>query len=151
MFLITFYRFPGLLASLALIIYSVILLSLFKLIPVTLTLAGIGGAILSVGMAVDANVLIFSRFREEKKKGKPLLESLEEAFKRAWPSIRDGNFTTLLIALILFGLGSSFIKGFALTLSLGILVSMFSAILVTRNFLRFFSWTKLRKIKWLWK
>jgi len=149
LFLVLFYRLPGILASLALAIYIGLLLSLFKLIPVTLTLAGIGGFILSVGMAIDANILIFSRMREELREKKTFAQSLEQGFSRAWPSIRDGNLTTLLVVLILFGFGTSFIKGFALTLSLGILISMFSAIFITKNFLKFFEGTKLEKIKWL--
>lgn len=150
-FLIIFYRFPGFLASLALGIYIALILSLFKLIPVTLTLAGIGGFILSIGMAVDANILIFSRMREELKEEKSFAIALEEGFRRSWPSIRDGNLTTLIVALILFGLGTSFIKGFALTLSIGILVSMFSAIFITRTFLRLFAGTGLENLKWLWR
>jgi len=151
LFLIFFYRFPGFLASLALGIYVAIVLSLFKVIPVTLTLAGIGGFILSIGMAVDANVLIFSRFREELSQGKTFSISLEEGFKRAWPSIRDGNLTTLLVAVILYFFGTSFVKGFALTLTVGILISMFSAIFITKNFLKFFEGTRLEKVKWLWR
>lgn len=150
-FLIIFYRFPGFLASLALALYIALILSLFKLIPVTLTLAGIGGFILSIGMAVDANILIFSRMREELKEDKSFSISLEEGFRRSWPSIRDGNITTLIVALILFGLGTSFIKGFALTLSIGILLSMFSAIFITRNLLRLFVNTSLEKYNWLWR
>lgn len=150
-FLIIFYRFPGFLASLVLIIYVALILSLFKLIPITLTLAGIGGFILSIGMAVDANILIFSRMREELKEQKSFAVALEEGFRRSWPSIRDGNLTTLIVALILFGLGTSFIKGFALTLSIGILVSMFSAIFITRNLLRLFVGTRLENLKWLWR
>ena len=150
LFLILYYRLPGLLASLALIIYGFLVLSLFKLIPVTLTLAGIGGVILSIGMAVDANILIFERTKEELKKGNSLGPSIEEGFERAWPSIRDGNITTLIVAMILFSFGTSFIKGFAFTLSVGILMSMFSAIFITRTFLRYFIGTKLEKIKWLW-
>jgi len=150
-FMIIFYRLPGVLASLSLGIYMLLILSIFKLVPVTLTLAGIGGFILSVGMAVDANVLIFSRMREELRSGKTFSQSLEDGFTRAWTSIRDGNLTTLIVAVILFGFGSSFIKGFALTLSLGILVSMFSAIIITKNFLRLFIHTKLEKFKWLWR
>jgi len=150
LFMILFYRLPGILSALALGIYAAIVLSLFKLIPVTLTLAGIGGFILSIGMAVDANVLIFSRMREELKWGKSFAQSVEEGFNRAWPSIRDGNLTTLLVAVILFGFGTSFIKGFALTLSLGILISMFSAIFITKNFLRCFVKTRLENWKWLW-
>jgi len=151
LFLIFFYRIPGILASLALGIYVVLLLALFKLIPVTLTLAGIGGLILSIGMAIDANILIFSRMREELKEGKSFSTSVEEGFKRAWPSIRDGNLTTLIVALILFSFGTSFVKGFALTLTLGILMSMFSAIIITKNLLRCFVDTKLEKIKLLWQ
>jgi len=150
LFMILFYRLPGIISSLALVIYVVLVLAIFKLIPVTLTLAGIGGFILSIGMAVDANVLIFSRMREELKGGKDFPLALEEGFNRAWPSIRDGNLTTLLVAAIFFGLGTSFIKGFALTLSFGVLISMFSAIIITKNFLRCFIGTKLEKIKWLW-
>ncbi len=149
-FLIIFYRLAGLLASFSLGIYVVLVLSLFKLIPITLTLAGIGGFILSIGMAVDANVLIFSRVREELKQGKSFLVSLNEGFRRSWPSVRDGNFTTLIVALILFGLGTSFIKGFALTLSLGIVLSMFSAMVITRIFLKLFVGTKLENWRWLW-
>jgi len=150
-FLIIFYRFPGFLASLALGIYIALVLSLFKLIPVTLTLAGIGGFILSIGMAVDANILIFSRMREELKEEKSFAVALEEGFRRSWPSIRDGNLTTLIVALILFGLGTSFIKGFALTLSIGILLSMFSAIFITRTLLRLFVGTRLENLTWLWR
>jgi len=150
-FLIIFYRFPGFLASLVLAIYIALILSLFKLIPVTLTLAGIGGFILSIGMAVDANILIFSRMREELKEEKSFTIAIEEGFRRSWPSIRDGNLTTLIVALILFGLGTSFIKGFALTLSIGILVSMFSAIFITRTLLRLFVNTRLEKYNWLWR
>jgi len=150
-FLIIFYRLPGLLTSLALLIYVGLILSLFKLVPVTLTLAGIGGFILSIGMAVDANILIFSRMREELKEGKSFSVSLEEGFRRSWPSIRDGNITTLIVAFILFWFGTSFIKGFALTLSIGILVSMFSAIFITRTFLRLFVSTKLENLKWVWR
>ena len=149
-FMILFYRLPGILAGLALAIYVVLVLSVFKLIPVTLTLAGIGGFILSIGMAIDANVLIFSRMREELRSGKNFAQSLEEGFNRAWPAIRDGNLTTLIVAFILFGFGTSFIKGFATTLSLGILISMFSAIFVTKNFLKCFVNTRLEQVKFLW-
>jgi protein-export membrane protein SecD len=149
-FMILIYRLSGLLACLRLIIYGLIVLSIFKIIPVTLTLAGIGGAVLSVGMAVDANVLIFERFKEERKTGEDFKRSLGIGFSRAWPSIRDGNFTTLIVALIMFSFGTSFVKGFALTLSLGILVSLFSAIFITKTFLRTFIGKKIEKIRWLW-
>ncbi len=151
LFMLAFYRFSGFLASIALVIYALILLTLFKLIPVTLTLAGIGGAILSVGMAVDANVLIFERQKEERKKGESFQKAMENGFTRAWPSIRDSNLTTLLIALIMFSFGSSFVKGFAFTLSLGVLTSMFSAIIVTRTLMRIFVGTRIEKIKWLFR
>jgi protein-export membrane protein SecD len=150
-FMILFYRLPGLLASLALCIYAALVLSLFKLVPITLTLAGIGGFILSIGMAVDANVLIFSRLKEELNQGKSLNQAIEDGFDRAWSSIRDGNLTTLIVAAILFAFGTSFIKGFALTLSLGILISMFSAIIITKSFLRLMASTKLRNVKILWR
>ncbi len=138
LFMIGYYRARGVLAVIALMIYIALVLALFKLIPVTLTLAGIAGFILSVGMAVDANVLIFERMREELKKGKSFKNSIEEGFKRAWPSIRDGNISTLITAVILFYFGTSIIKGFALTLFIGVLVSMLTAIIVTRTFLRLF-------------
>jgi|AntAceMinimDraft_18_1070375.scaffolds.fasta_scaffold03024_5 protein-export membrane protein SecD len=149
-FLLIVYKFPGFLASIALLIYAILLIGIFKLIPVTLTLAGIGGFILSLGMAVDANVLIFSRFKEEMRSGKNLSQAIEQGFIRAWPSIRDSNMTTLLIGVILFTVGTSFVQGFATTLSLGILFSMFSAVFVTRSFLIIFSGTRLGKIKKLW-
>ena len=149
-FLILIYRLPGILASLALIFYVLLTLSLFKAIPVTLTLSGIGGFLLSIGMAVDANILVFARLREELREGRELSEAIKEGFKRAWPSIRDGNFTTLLIAVILFFIGTSFVKGFATTLILGILASLFSAMVVTRVFLISFLNTPFSKIKRLW-
>ncbi|MEK7519514.1 MAG: protein translocase subunit SecD [Patescibacteria group bacterium] len=149
--LISFYRLPGFFASLALGIYLILILALFKLIPVTLTLAGIAGVILSLGIAVDANILIFSRMREELRKGLSFPAALEEGFKRAWTAIRDGNLTALIVALILFSFGSSFVKGFALTLIIGILLSMFSAIIVTKNFLKIFEKTKFEKFTWLWR
>ncbi|MBI2626321.1 MAG: MMPL family transporter, partial [Candidatus Nealsonbacteria bacterium] len=126
-------------------------LAFFKLIPVTLTLAGIGGFLLSIGMAVDGNILIFSRIREELRRGRTFPMALEEGFRRAWPAIWDGNFTLLIVALILFSLGTSFVKGFALTLIIGTLLSMFSAITITKNFLRVFVGTKLEKVKILWQ
>jgi protein-export membrane protein SecD len=149
-FMIIFYRLPGLAASLALIVYLFFTLSLFKLFSFTLTLSGIAGFLLSLGMAVDANVLIFSRMREELREGKKFKEALGEGVKRAWPAIRDGNLTTLLVCLILFFIGTSFVRGFSMTLSLGILISMFTAIFLTTNFLKVFVGTRLEKIKILW-
>ena len=150
LFMVIFYRVPGILASIALLLYAIFLLALFKLIPVTLTLSGIAGFILSIGMAVDVNVLIFSRMREELKAKKSFEQSVEEGFARAWPSIRDGHLTILFVSIILFWFGSSFVQGFALTLALGVLVSMFTGIVVTRNLLRVFSRTPLENIRWFW-
>ena len=186
-FMIIFYRLPGLMAVLALAIYSLLVFALFKigfsmaalvlvgafliigitvnawfilfaflsyillyfiggLSPITLTLAGIAGAIVSVGMAVDANILIFARLREEIISGKPLTVALDSAFKRAWPSIRDSNFNTLITCLILIMFTTSAVKGFAVTLGLGVIISMFSAIFITRNFLSLIpsSWLEKR-------
>lgn len=136
LFMIIYYRLPGLMAVVALFVYSLIILAIFKLFSITLTLAGIAGFILSIGMAVDANVLIFERSREELRRGKPLASAIEDGFRRAWLSIRDSNISSLITCLILIWFGTSLIKGFAITLGLGILVSMFSAITVTRTFLR---------------
>ena len=135
-FLIIFYRLPGLVAVFALLIYTALAMTLFKLIPIYLTAAGIAGFILSIGMAVDANILIFERTREELKAGKSIKAAVEEGFSRAWLSIRDSNFSSLITAFILFWLGSSSVSGFALTLGLGIILSMLSAIIITRTFLR---------------
>lgn len=135
-FMVVYYRLPGVLAVLALISYSALALALFKLWPITLTLAGIAGFILSIGMAVDANILVFERLKEEIRSGKPISVAREDAFKRAWLSIRDSNLSSLITCVILYWFGSSLIRGFALTLALGILVSMFTAIIITRNFLR---------------
>ena len=150
-FIIIFYRVPGILASIALLIYVAMMLCIFKLIPITLTLAGISGFILSIGMAIDANILIFSRMKEELNQGNSFSDSVEKGFNRAWPSIRDGNLTSLLVVLILFIFGVGFIKGFALILIFGILISMFSAVYITKNFLRAFENTKLTRVKFLWK
>ncbi|MBU1180052.1 protein translocase subunit SecD [Patescibacteria group bacterium] len=136
LFMILYYRLAGLMSVIALLIYGVLILAIFKFVPITLTLAGIAGFILSIGMAVDANVLIFERLKEELEEGKDLEFSIQEAFRRAWPSIRDGNISTLITAGILFWFSTSLIKGFALTLSLGILVSMFTAMVISRVFMR---------------
>ncbi len=149
-FMIFFYRLPGLLAVCALLIYTAIVLSIFKIWPVTLTLAGIAGFILSIGMAVDANVLIFERMKEELRSGKGLDASLRDGFRRAWTSIRDSNVASLITCAILFWFSASLIKGFALTLAIGILVSMFSAISLTRIFLKFFAgWKKIPRALWM--
>jgi len=150
LFMLVYYRLPGLLAVLSLVVYGAIVLAMFKLIPVTLTLAGIAGFILTLGMAVDANVLIFERMKEELKEKKDLTTSIEEGFKRAWSSIRDGNISTLITAAILYGVGVSFVKGFALTLSIGILVSIFTAVVFTRQLLLLLSSTRISKYNWMW-
>lgn len=140
LFMILYYRLPGVLATVALLIYTAISFALYRLIPITLTLAGIAGFILSIGLAVDANVLIFARLKEELRHGKSLRAAVEAGFNEAWPAIRDSNASTMITCVILFVFGNSFgvsiIKGFALTLGLGILISMFTAIVVTRTFLR---------------
>lgn len=150
LFIIIFYRLPGFFASISLCIYLIFLLALFKLIPVTLTLAGIAGFLLSLGMAVDANILIFSRMREELKQGREPLKALEEGSRRAWPAIRDGNFTTILVGVILYFFGTSFVQGFAFTLIIGNFISMFSAVFITNNFLRIVTQTRLNKFSFLW-
>jgi len=149
LFMLFWYRLPGLLSILALTLYVGISGAIFKMLPVTLTLSGIAGFILSLGIAVDANVLIFERLKEELKAGKPYMLALEEAFRRAWPSIRDGNTTTLISCFVLWWFSSSVIKGFALTLAIGIIVSLFTAIVVTRTFLRFVIGTGIaEKMRW---
>lgn len=144
-FMIIYYRFSGLVAVLALIIYLLLALTIFKLIPVTLTLAGVAGFILSIGMAVDANVLIFERTKEEMRAGHTPQNSLENGFKRAWYAIRDSNISSLITVFILAYFGSSLIRGFAVTLGIGITISMFTALTVTRTFLRLFYSLKFRK------
>ena len=144
-FMAAYYRVPGLVAAVALIIYGAIVLAVFKLIPVTLTLSGVAAAILSVGMAVDANILIFERMKDELRAGRTLLTSINIGFNRAWPAIRDGNVSTLITCAILFWfadtLGASVVQGFAATLAIGVLISMFSAIVVSRTLLRLLATT----------
>lgn len=137
-FMLLYYRFLGIFAVAALLIYTILTFAVFKLIPVTLTLAGIAGFILSIGMAVDANILIFERIKEELRWGNPKHESLFKGFSRAWSSIRDSNVSSLITTAILFYFGTGQIRGFALTLAIGILVSMFTAITITRTLLRIF-------------
>lgn len=153
LFMVLYYRLPGVLASCALVIYSALTLAEFDLIPVTLTLAGIAGFILSIGMAVDANILIFERMREEMRSGKTLGAAIDAGFDRAWSSIRDSNISTLITCFILFWFGSNFgasiVMGFAFTLGLGVITSMFSAITVTRTFLRMLTRTGLLTGSWL--
>jgi protein-export membrane protein SecD len=148
-FMIVFYRVPGVIAVISLIFYGILILAVFKLWPVTLTLAGLAGLILSIGMAVDANVLIFERLKEELRSGKPLNLAIDDAFDRAWPSIRDGNASTLITCFILIQFTTSMVKGFAITLGLGILISMFSAIVITKTLLKLSAGDWLEKRLWL--
>jgi preprotein translocase subunit SecD len=151
-FMILFYRFPGILSVVSLLIYTAIVFALYKLIPVTLTLAGIAGFILSIGMAVDANVLIFSRMKEEMRSGRNLRSAIEAGFDHAWPSIRDSNITSMMTSAILYWFGqwsgASLITGFALTLFVGVAVSFLTAIFITRTLLRLTINTPLANPKW---
>ncbi|MDP2647783.1 MAG: protein translocase subunit SecD [Candidatus Yanofskybacteria bacterium] len=149
LFMVLFYRLPGVVSVFALLIYVTIVLAIYKFIPVTLTLAGIAGFILSLGMAVDANVLIFARLREELKAGRTLTQSVQEGFRRAWLSIRDSHVTTLISAVILYIFTTSIVKGFALTLGIGAVVSLLTAIIVTRTFLNLFTGSKFEARRWL--
>ena len=156
LFMITYYRLPGFLADLALIIYALLNFALYKLIPVTLTLPAITGFILSMGLAVDANILVFERMKEELRAGRSLRVAMETGFSRAWPSIRDSNLSTLITCAILFWFGSNFgasiVKGFAITLALGLVINLFTAVVVTRTFMRVvfdFGGNGLRKNMWL--
>ncbi len=135
LFMVLYYRVPGLIANVALAIYTVLVFAIFKIVPVTLTLAGIAGFILSIGMAVDANILIFERTKEELRAGRTLFTAINAGFDRAFTSIFDSNMTTIITCMILYCFGTSIIKGFALTLVIGVLVSMFTAITVTKNFM----------------
>ena len=150
LFMMLYYRLPGLVASLSLIFYGVVILALFKLIPVTLTLVGIGGFVLSIGMAVDANVLIFERMKEELQAGRTLGAATKAGFNRAWTAIRDSNITTFIVCIILIWVGSQIvagapIQGFGFTLLIGVAVSMFTAIIVTRTLLRLFVGSRIAK------
>lgn len=138
-FMLVWYRLPGFVAVVSLTIYIIIMLALFKLIPVTLTSAGLAGFLLSMGMAVDANVLIFERMREEFKNSNNTENTIHNGFKRAWLSIRDGNISSIITAIILFWFGTSLVKGFALTFGIGVFVSMLSAIMISRIFLYAFN------------
>lgn len=152
-YMLFYYRLPGMLAGIALVAYAFFLLAIFKLIPVTLTLSGIAAFILSVGMAVDANILIFERMKEEIRSGRTVSSAIEAGFDRAWPSIRDSNVSTLITCSILFWFGNNFgaglVMGFALTLAIGVGVSMFSAITVTRTLLRIIVGRRSSEQRWL--
>ena len=137
-FMVVYYRFFGVFAVIALLLYTILTLAMFKVLSMTMTLSGIAGFILSIGMAVDANILIFERVREEIKNGISKSLAIEEGFKRAWPSIRDSNISTIITSVILFYFTTSFVKGFALSLFIGVIVSMFSAITITKTLLKVF-------------
>ncbi|MBN1779445.1 MAG: protein translocase subunit SecD [Candidatus Buchananbacteria bacterium] len=149
LFMIFFYRLPGIVAALTLFSYGILVMFVFKLIPVTLSLAGIAGFILSIGMAVDANVLVFERIKEELKAGKTLEVAIKEGFKRAWPSIFDGNVSTLITCLILISFTTSLVKGFAVTLTIGIIVSIFSAMVISKVILQLLIRAKILQKPWL--
>ena len=153
LFMLLYYRMPGLIAALALLIYALMLIAIFKMLPVTLTLSGVAAAILSVGMAVDANILIFERMKEEMRAGRTLLSSINIGFNRAWSAIRDSNVSTLITSGILYWfadtLGATVVQGFAATLAIGVLLSMFSAIFVSRTLLRIVALTGIgRHLRW---
>ena len=148
LFMIFVYRVPGLVAVVSLALYAVLSLAVFKYLPVTLTLSGIAGFILSLGIAVDANVLVFERLKEELQLGKSLPVALEDAFVRAWPSVRDGHMTVLISCAVLYWFSSSLIRGFSLTLAIGIGLSLFTAVVTCRAWLRFLAATRLTKWKW---
>jgi preprotein translocase subunit SecD len=149
-FMMIYYRMPGVLASLALVFYALLILAIFKLFSVTVTLAGLGGFVLSLGMAVDANILIFERMKEELKLGRTFGAAVESGFKRAWRAIVDSNVTTIIACIVLvvmanYIIASSAVMGFAITLIIGVLVSMFTAIIVTRTLLRLFIGSSLSR------
>ncbi len=150
LFMTLYYRVPGLVASVALLIYAALVLAIFKLMPVTLTLSGVAATILSVGMAVDANVLIFERMKDELRSGRTLISAINIGFNRAWPAIRDSNVSTLITCAILYyfsnQLGTTIVQGFAATLAIGVMVSMFSAIVVSRTILRVIATTRLSRL-----
>lgn len=139
LFMIIYYKKYGIFAALALLIYIILTLTVFKIFGTTMTLAGVAGFIITIGMAVDANILIFERVKEELKKGLSEIASVQEGFHRSWPSIRDSNMASIITAIILYSFTSNFVKGFAFALGIGVLVSMFSAITTTRLFLKSFS------------
>jgi protein-export membrane protein SecD len=148
-FMVALYRLPGLTSIVALGVYTLGVLAIYKLLPVTLTLAGIAGFILSLGIGVDANVLIFARMREELKAGKPLPSAMIEGFRRSWPSIRDSHMTTFIGALVLYMFTTSIVRGFALTLGIGVILSLLTSTVVTRTFLQALAATRLSRWRWI--
>lgn len=150
LFMIIYYRLPGVIAAVSLTIYAFITLAVYIYIPITLTLAGIAGFLISIGMAIDANILIFERMKEEIREGRSIMAAIDVGFIRAWSSIRDSNVATLITCVILYYLGSGLIRGFAVTLGIGVIISMFSAITVTHTLLRLVAATNLSKKIKLW-
>ncbi len=150
-FMVIYYRLAGIVAVLALGFYTASVLLLLKLFSITLTLPGIAGFILSIGMAVDANIITFERLKEELRQGKSFAFSLDESFRRSWLAIRDGHIATLITAAILFWVGTGFIKGFAFTLAVGLILNLFSALVVTRSLLRLFIGSRLERVKFAWR
>ena len=153
MFMILYYRMPGVIAGAALLIYTLMLIAVFKMLPVTLTLSGVAAAILSIGMAVDANILIFERMKEEMRAGRPLFSSINIGFNRAWSAIRDSNVSTLITSGILYWfadtLGATVVQGFAATLAIGVVLSMFSSIVISRTLLRIAALSRIgRRLRW---
>ncbi len=150
LFMIIYYRLPGVIAAVSLTAYAIITLAVYIYIPVTLTLAGIAGFLISIGMAIDANILIFERMKEEIREGRSIMASIDAGFVRAWSSIRDSNVATLITCVILYYFGSGLIRGFAVTLGIGVIISMFSAITITHTLLRVVAVTNLAKKFKLW-
>lgn len=150
LFMIIYYRLPGVIAALALLMYAIIALAIYIYIPVTLTLAGIAGFLISIGMAIDANILIFERMKEEIREGRSIIAAIDVGFVRAWSSIRDSNVATLITCVILYYFGSGLIRGFAVTLGIGVIVSMFSAITITHTLLKLTASTGLASKFKLW-
>lgn len=150
LFMLIYYRLPGLVAAIALVIYAFVALAVYIAVPVTLTLAGIAGFIISIGMAIDANILIFERMKEEIREGKSIVAAIDAGFARAWTSIRDSNVSTLITCVILYYFGSGLIRGFAVTLGIGVVISLFSAITVSHTLLQLVSMTPLSRNFRLW-
>jgi preprotein translocase subunit SecD len=148
-YMIAYYRLAGLFSVIALILYAFLNLAIYRIFDVTITLSGIAGFILSLGMAVDANVLIIERMKEEMAAGRDFIGVIQEGFARAWPAIRDGNVSTLVVALVLYIFSASFIRGFALMLAIGVFVSLFTAITATRIFMLTMFPKRVIKMPWL--
>lgn len=136
-FLVLYYLLPGVVATIVLLLYAVLLLALFKIFGITLTLSGVAGFILSLGMAIDANILVFERIKEELRWGESFERAMENGFKRAWTSVRDGNMSTLITCVVIMSIGTGMVKGFAITLFVGVVVSIFTAVFITRSIMRF--------------